>query len=57
MTEVYYAEDTKLFCDDLTLDKERMAVFCRRREVTVSQPEYQILLVLMENKGKTVTRG
>jgi putative ABC transport system ATP-binding protein len=37
MTEVYYAEDTKLFCDDLTLDKERMAVFCRRQEVTIKR--------------------
>ncbi len=51
------AEDTKLFCDDLTLDKERMTVFYRRQEVTISQPEYQILLILMANKGKTVTRG
>ena len=50
------AKDTKLFCDDLMLDKERTAVFCGQKEIIVSQPEYQILLILMENKGKTVTR-
>ncbi len=50
------AKDTKLFCDNLMLDKEKTAVFCGQQEITVSQPEYQILLILMENKGKTVTR-
>ncbi len=50
------AKDTKLFCDDLMIDKEKTAVFCRQQEIIVSQPEYQILLILMENKGKTVTR-
>jgi len=50
------AKDTKLFCDDLMLDKERTDVFCGQQEIIVSQPEYQILLILMENKGKTVTR-
>lgn len=49
-------KNTKLFCDDLMLDKEKTAVFCGKQEITVSQPEYQILLILMENKGKTVTR-
>ena len=50
------ANDTKLFCDDLMLDKERTAVFCGQQEIIVSQQEYQILLILMENKGKTITR-
>ena len=50
------AKDTKLFCDDLMIDKEKTAVFCGQQEIIVSQPEYQILLILMENKGKTVTR-
>ena len=49
-------KDTKLFCDDLMLDKEKTAVFCEQQEIILSQPEYQILLILMENKGKTVTR-
>lgn len=47
---------TKLFCDNLTLDKEKMAVYYGQEEITISQPEYQLLLLLMENKGKTITR-
>lgn len=49
-------EKTRLFCDHLLLDKEKMAVFCDKEEIVLSQPEYQLLLLLMENKGKTVTR-
>nr|WP_307999769.1 response regulator transcription factor [uncultured Merdimonas sp.] len=49
-------KDTKLFCDDLMLDKETMAVYDQQKEIIVSQPEYRILLTLMENKGKTITR-
>lgn len=47
---------TKLFCDNLTLDKEKMAVYYKQEEIQVSQPEYQLLLLLMEKKGKTITR-
>lgn len=50
------ANETRLFCDHLLLDKEKMAVFYDRQEIVLSQPEYQVLLLLMENKGKTVTR-
>ena len=46
----------KLFCDELILDKEKAAVYYQQKEVTVSQSEYQILLLLLENKGRTVTR-
>lgn len=49
-------KETKLFCDDLILDKEKMAVYYQQKEIAVSRPEYQILLLLMENKGRTVTR-
>ena len=49
--------DTKLFCDDLMLDKEKTAVYDGQKEIAVSQPEYRILLILMENKGKTITRN
>ncbi|NLL79338.1 MAG: response regulator transcription factor [Clostridiales bacterium] len=48
--------ETRLFCDDLLLDKEKMAVYRNQEEIALSQPEYQLFLVLMENKGKTVTR-
>ena len=49
-------EAPRLVCGPLTLDREKMAVFCDHREVKLSQPEYELLLRLMENKGKTVTR-
>ena len=50
-------QDTKLFCDDIMLDKGKTAVYYQQKEIAVSQPEYKILLLLMENKGKTVTRS
>ena len=49
-------KETKLFCDNLTLDKDKMAVYCGQQEITISQPEYLLLLLLMENKGRTITR-
>lgn len=52
-----HTNDTRLFCDQLLLDQEKMAVFYDQEEVVLSQPEYQLLLLLMENKGKTVTRA
>lgn len=48
--------ETRLYCDDITLDKEKLSAFCNQEEIALSQPEYQLLLMLMENKGKTVTR-
>ena len=39
------------------LDKEKTAVYDGQKEIAVSQPEYQVLLILMENKGKTITRN
>ena len=48
---------TKLFCDELMLDKEKTAVYNGQKEIVVSQSEYRILLILMENKGKTITRN
>mgnify|MGYP003105867828 CR=1 FL=1 len=48
-------KETRLFCDHL-LDIDKMSVFCEQEEILLSQPEYQLLLLLMENKGKTVTR-
>ena len=50
-------EGHRLYCDDIILDKEKLAVFYQQEEVTLSSPEYQLLLLLMENKGKTVTRN
>ena len=45
-----------LCCGSISIDKNKMAVFCGEEEITVSQAEYQLLQLLMENKGKTVTR-
>ena len=45
-----------LSCGSISIDKNRTAVFCGEEEITVSQAEYQLLQILMENKGKTVTR-
>ena len=44
-------------CDALTLDAEKMLVFSGEKEIALSRAEYQILLLLMENKGRTVTRA
>lgn len=45
-----------LSCGSVTIDQNRMAVFCGKEEITVSQTEYQLLQLLMINKGKTITR-
>ncbi len=49
-------QSSYLSCGSISIDKDRLAVFCDKEEITVSQAEYQLLLYLMENKGKTVTR-
>lgn len=48
--------DQVLSCDNISLNQSRMAVFCNDEEVSVSQTEYQLLLRLLQNKGKTITR-
>ncbi|MCM1136292.1 MAG: response regulator transcription factor, partial [Clostridium sp.] len=45
-----------LSCGDISIDKEKMTVFYQGGEINVSQTEYQLLLTLMENKGRTITR-
>ena len=49
-------EKHRLSCDEITLNKDRLAVFYNQEEVVLSSPEYQLLLTLIENKGKTITR-
>lgn len=46
-----------LSCDKIWIDVERHTVSCHSEEVALSQAEYRLLLYLMQNKGKTVTRG
>lgn len=45
-----------LYCDEISLDKNKLSAFCNQEEVILSSPEYHLLLTLMENKGKTITR-
>lgn len=49
-------EEHRLFCDEITLDKDKLSVFYKQEEMVLSSPEYQLLLTLIENKGKTITR-
>lgn len=49
-------DGTRLVCGEILLDKEKTAVFCGQQEVLLSPPEYRLLLLLMENKGRTMTR-
>lgn len=45
-----------LSCGSITLDQNRTLVLCGSEEVTLSPSEYQLLLYLLQNKGRTVTR-
>lgn len=45
-----------LFCGEISIDRNRMMVFNNLEEVSLSSSEYQLLLYLMQNKGRTVTR-
>lgn len=45
-----------LSCDGIIIDQNRHTVFCHAEEISLSAAEYQLLLFLMQNKGKTVTR-
>ena len=49
-------EEHRLSCDEITLDKEKLSVFHNQEEAVLSSSEYQLLLTLIENKGKTITR-
>lgn len=45
-----------LSCGGITIDQNRRTVSCREEEINLSAAEYQLLLYLMQNKGRTVTR-
>ena len=45
-----------LSCDRIRMDLNRHTVSCDLEEIPLSEAEYQLLLCLMQNKGKTVTR-
>lgn len=45
-----------LSCDGIMIDLGRRTVSCHLEEISLSAAEYQLLLYLMQNKGRTVTR-
>ncbi|MDE6883928.1 MAG: response regulator transcription factor [Lachnospiraceae bacterium] len=45
-----------LSCGEVSLDREKRQVYRNGAEVPLSPVEYQLLLTLLENKGRTVTR-
>lgn len=45
-----------LSCGSISLDRQKMLVHNGGEEVNLSPSEYQLLLYLLRNKGKTVTR-
>lgn len=51
------AEENILTCDRLVLDKEKMRVWHGEQEILLTALEYRLLLVLMENKGRTLPRN
>ncbi len=50
------AAEQYLSCDGILIDQKRHAVFCHSEEISLGAAEYQLLLCLMQNKGKTITR-
>lgn len=51
-----YVAQQYLPCDGIMVDQNRRTVSCHSKEISLSAAEYQLLLYLMQNKGKTVTR-
>lgn len=49
-------EETYLSCNGIVIDRKRQVVTCHSEEVALSPSEYQLLLYLMQHKGRTVTR-
>lgn len=45
-----------LQCAGIVLDESRQTVTCRGQEVNLGYLEYQLLHLLLQNKGRTVTR-
>ena len=56
LRRTHYAAEPYLSCDGILIDQNRRAVSCQLEEICLSAAEYQLLLYLMQNKGRTVTR-
>jgi DNA-binding response OmpR family regulator len=46
----------RLVCGPISIDRDKLQAFYEREEVNLSSMEYQLLLLLMENKNRTLTR-
>ena len=49
-------EEIYLSCNGIVIDRKRQVVTCHSEEIALSPSEYQLLLYLMQHKGRTVTR-
>jgi len=49
-------EGQYLSCGGIVIDQNRRTVSCNLKEIDLTVTEYQLLLYLMQNKGRTVTR-
>ncbi len=53
-----YAEPSEILCcDDLTLDVEKHLVKRGEREINLTMQEFKLLKILLENKGKVMSRA
>ena len=50
-------DQSVLSCGDITLYKDKTAVFCNGKEIGLTAGEYRLLTVLLENKNQTLTRS
>ena len=50
-------ERTRLRCGEILLDTGKKTAFIGQEEIALSRPEYELLRILMENQGRTVTRA
>lgn len=41
---------------NVTIDQDSMKVFCNQKELALTMKEYDLLLLLIENKGKTLNK-
>lgn len=48
--------ENHLTCGDISIDKTKLKVFILNQEIVLSQMEYQLLKLLIENKGCILTR-
>ena len=49
-------ENTVVHCGAITIDKEAKQVFLDKKEIAVTVKEYELLLLLVENPGKTLNK-